>query len=136
MDSEKRKSSTTIDDHVFPLLFEQLNLGDIELKNRIVMGSMHTGLEDADNDSDVGYKKQAAYFAERAKHDVGLIITGGVSPSENSVPMGTQSIPFSTASQIAQHKIITQAVKNAAGDCKICMQLLHAGPLALSLIHI
>jgi 2,4-dienoyl-CoA reductase (NADPH2) len=58
----------------YPHLFEPLNLGFTTLKNRILMGSMHTGLEESKN----GFAKQAAYFAERAKGGVGLIVTGGV----------------------------------------------------------
>ena len=61
----------------YPLLFQPLDLGFTTLKNRILMGSMHTGLEESEN----GFQRQAAYFAERAKGGVGLIVTGGVAPN-------------------------------------------------------
>jgi len=61
----------------YPLLFSPLDLGHVRLKNRAIMGSMHTGLEDIPG----GYERQAAYFAERARGGVGMIITGGISPN-------------------------------------------------------
>ncbi len=104
----------------YPHLFQPLDLGNIQLKNRIVMGSMHTGLEEAKN----GYERMAAYFAERAKGGAGLIITGGVAPNFEgwTSPFGAKL----TSSRVARkHKIVTDAVHKEGG--KICMQILHTG---------
>lgn len=102
-------------------LLQPLDLGFTQLKNRVIMGSMHTGLEEEKN----GFAKLAAFYAERAKGGVGLIITGGISPNfrGNLVPFGSQ---LSFWWQVAKHKQITAAVHQHAG-AKICMQLLHAG---------
>ncbi len=110
----------------FPKLFTPLDLGFMTLKNRILMGSMHTGLEEKGAD---GYKRMAAYFAERAKGGVGLIITGGNSPSKEGI-VGPHEEAFTSEAQIPLHKQVTDAVKAADKDCKICLQILHAGPLA------
>ena len=101
-------------------IFTPLELGFTTLKNRILMGSMHTGLEEEKN----GFKKMAAYYAERAKGGVGLIVTGGVSPNIQgcTVPMAAR---MSTQKHALKHKIITQSVHNNGG--KICMQILHSG---------
>ena len=64
-------------DLAFPLMFQPLDLGFTQLKNRVMMGSMHTGLEEEKN----GFQKLAAFYAERAKGGVGLIVTGGISPN-------------------------------------------------------
>lgn len=84
------------------------------------MGSMHTGLEESKN----GFAKQAAYFAERAKGGVGLIVTGGVAPNRAgwTSPFGSK---LSTHSEAKQHQLITEAVHAEGG--KICMQILHTG---------
>ncbi|WP_423186488.1 FAD-dependent oxidoreductase [Alishewanella sp. d11] len=102
-------------------LLQPLDLGFTQLKNRVIMGSMHTGLEEEKN----GFTKLAAFYAERAKGGVGLIITGGISPNfrGNLVPFGCQ---LSFWWQVAKHKKITAAVHQHAG-AKICLQLLHAG---------
>jgi 2,4-dienoyl-CoA reductase (NADPH2) len=107
----------------YPHLFQPLDLGFTTLKNRILMGSMHTGLEESKN----GFEKQAAYFAERAKGGVGLIVTGGVAPNRAgwTIPFGSK---LSTKSEARQHKIITDAVHAEGG--KICMQILHTGRYA------
>lgn len=104
----------------YPHLFEPLDLGFTTLKNRILMGSMHTGLEESKN----GFAKQAAYFAERAKGGVGLIVTGGVAPNRAgwTSPFGSK---LSTKSEAKQHRLITEAVHAEGG--KICMQILHTG---------
>ncbi|MDP1842970.1 MAG: NADPH-dependent 2,4-dienoyl-CoA reductase [Sediminibacterium sp.] len=104
----------------YPHLFEPLDLGFTTLKNRILMGSMHTGLEESKN----GFAKQAAYFAERAKGGVGLIVTGGVAPNRAgwTSPFGSK---LSTRSEANQHQLITEAVHAEGG--KICMQILHTG---------
>lgn len=84
------------------------------------MGSMHTGLEESEN----GFQRQAAYFAERAKGGVGLIVTGGVAPNRAgwTSPFASK---LSTKSEAREHKIVTDAVHAEGG--KICMQILHAG---------
>jgi 2,4-dienoyl-CoA reductase (NADPH2) len=104
----------------YPLLFQPLDLGFTTLKNRILMGSMHTGLEESEN----GFQRQAAYFAERAKGGVGLIVTGGVAPNRAgwTAPFASK---LSTKKEAREHKTITTAVHAEGG--KICMQILHAG---------
>jgi len=101
-------------------LLQPLDLGFTQLKNRVIMGSMHTGLEEEKQ----GFSKLAAFYAERAKGGVGLIITGGISPNfrGNLVPFGSQ---LSFWWQIGKHKLVTAAVHQH--DAKICLQLLHAG---------
>ncbi len=108
----------------YPHLFSPLDLGFTTIKNRAIMGSMHTGLEEAQN----GFERMAAYFAERARGGVGMIITGGISPNAE----GGHGAKLATAEEAAQHRIITEAVHNADPDVKICMQILHAGPLAFA----
>ncbi|MEP6722390.1 MAG: NADPH-dependent 2,4-dienoyl-CoA reductase, partial [Variovorax sp.] len=108
--------------HSYPLLFAPLDLGFTRLKNRAIMGSMHTGLEEAEN----GFPRLAAYFAERARGGVGMIITGGISPNEE----GGLGAKLQTEDEVQQHRIVTDAVHAAAGDVKICMQILHSGALA------
>jgi len=107
----------------YPHLFAPLDLGFCTLPNRVLMGSMHTGLEDRASD----FPKLAAYFAERARGGVGLIVTGGISPS-----MVGWLKPFSGKLnwpwEIHKHRIVTKAVHEAGG--RICLQLLHAGRYA------
>ena len=104
----------------FPHLLKPLDLGFTTLKNRVLMGSMHTGLEEVKN----GYVRMASYFEARAKGGVGLIVTGGISPNFRG-----WVAPFSsklTSKRIAKkHKLITDAVHKY--DSKICMQILHSG---------
>jgi 2,4-dienoyl-CoA reductase (NADPH2) len=113
----------------YPLLFQPLDLGFTTLKNRILMGSMHTGLEESKN----GFQRQAAYFAERAKGGVGLIVTGGVAPNRAgwTAPFASK---LSNRSEARQHKIITDAVHAEGG--KICMQILHAGRYGYHLLSV
>ncbi|MCH3883254.1 MULTISPECIES: NADPH-dependent 2,4-dienoyl-CoA reductase [Tenacibaculum] len=101
-------------------IFEPLDLGFTTLKNRILMGSMHTGLEEEKN----GLERIAAYYAERAKGGVGLIVTGGIAPNVQGWT-GPFSARMSTKKHARHHKIITDAVHKEGG--KICMQILHAG---------
>ncbi|HFC31024.1 MAG TPA: NADPH-dependent 2,4-dienoyl-CoA reductase, partial [Oceanospirillales bacterium] len=104
----------------YPHLLKPLDLGFTTIKNRSLMGSMHTGLEDRAKN----YQKLATYFAQRATGDVGLIVTGGISPNIRAwtAPMaGFLKYKFQTK----RHKIVTQAVHSEGG--KICMQILHAG---------
>jgi 2,4-dienoyl-CoA reductase (NADPH2) len=108
----------------YPNLFSPLDLGFTQIKNRAIMGSMHTGLEESEN----GFERMAAYFCERARGGVGMIITGGISPNEE----GGVGSKLSTSAEAAQHRIVTEAVHAAAPDVKICMQILHSGPIAYS----
>jgi 2,4-dienoyl-CoA reductase (NADPH2) len=109
----------------FPHLLAPLELGFTTLRNRTLMGSMHTGLEEMPN----GFERMAAFFAERARGGVGLIVTGGVGPNEEgSVRAGAAKL--STPEEAEEHKVVTQAVHDAGG--KICMQILHAGRYAYS----
>ncbi|MDY0779989.1 NADPH-dependent 2,4-dienoyl-CoA reductase [Tenacibaculum sp. IB213877] len=101
-------------------IFEPLDLGFTTLKNRILMGSMHTGLEEEKN----GYDKIATFYAERARGGVGLIVTGGIAPNVQgwTAPFSAR---MSTKKHAQHHKVITEAVHKEGG--KICMQILHAG---------
>ncbi|MCI3135175.1 NADPH-dependent 2,4-dienoyl-CoA reductase [Phenylobacterium aquaticum] len=108
----------------YPHLFSPLDLGFTRLKNRVIMGSMHTGLEDIPN----GYARQAAYFAERARGGVGMIITGGIGPNREA----GGGAKLSTLEEAAQHRTVTETVHAADPDVKICLQILHAGSLARS----
>jgi 2,4-dienoyl-CoA reductase (NADPH2) len=101
-------------------IFEPLDLGFTTLKNRILMGSMHTGLEEEKN----GFEKIAAYYAERAKGGVGLIVSGGIAPNVQGWT-GPFSARMSTKKHAKHHKVITDAVHIEGG--KICMQILHSG---------
>ncbi len=101
-------------------IFEPLDLGFTTLKNRILMGSMHTGLEEEKD----GIDKIAAYYAERAKGGIGLIVTGGIAPNIQGWT-GPFSARMSSKKHAKHHKKITDAVHAEGG--KICMQILHAG---------
>ena len=101
-------------------IFEPLDLGFTTLKNRILMGSMHTGLEEEKD----GIDKIAAYYAERAKGGVGLIVTGGISPNIQGWT-GPFAARMSTKKHAKHHQKITAAVHKEGG--KICMQILHSG---------
>ncbi|MFQ3297461.1 MAG: 2,4-dienoyl-CoA reductase (NADPH2) [Polaribacter sp.] len=101
-------------------IFEPLDLGFTTLKNRILMGSMHTGLEEEKN----GIDRIATYYAERAKGGVGLIVTGGISPNIQGWT-GPFAARMSTAKHAKHHQKITAAVHKEGG--KICMQILHSG---------
>ncbi|KKW75355.1 2,4-dienoyl-CoA reductase [Acinetobacter sp. Ag2] len=101
-------------------ILKPLHLGFTTIKNRVVMGSMHTGLEDRF----YHYPKLAAYFGERAKGGVGLIITGGISPNRQGwlLPAGGT---MNTLGDIAPHRLVTHAVHKHGA--KILMQILHSG---------
>ena len=109
----------------YPHLLQPLDLGFVTLKNRVLMGSMHTGLEERPG----GFERMATYFAERARGGVGLIVTGGIAPNEEgAVYKGAARL--TTQQEAEQHRIVTEAVHAAGG--KICMQILHAGRYAYS----
>ena len=104
----------------YPKLLEPLDLGFTTLKNRVLMGSMHTMLEDIEG----GIPRLAAFYSERAKGQVGLIVTGGVAPSKQglALPVGH---PLDNLEEAEKHKEVTKAVHDEGG--KICMQILHVG---------
>ena len=104
----------------YPKLFEPLNIGFTSLKNRFVMGSMHTGLED----SEKNFSKLAAFYGERAEGGVGLIVTGGFSPNKTGwfLPFSSK---LSSHSEVARHQTLTSRVHAAGG--KMALQILHAG---------
>lgn len=104
----------------YPQLFSPLDLGFTSLKNRVLMGSMHTGLEEEKN----GFERMAEYYRERAAGGVGLIVTGGVAPNRAGW-VAPFSIRLAKKNQVRKHRLITDAVHGAGG--KICMQILHAG---------
>ncbi len=104
----------------YPHLLESLDLGFTTLKNRVLMGSMHVGLEEVEG----GYERMAAFYAERAKGQVGLIVTGGISPNDAGVTFAGGS-KLDSIEEANKHKVITQAVHDAGG--KIAMQILHTG---------
>jgi 2,4-dienoyl-CoA reductase (NADPH2) len=105
---------------LYPHLLQPLNLGFVTLKNRVLMGSMHTGLEEEKD----GFDRMAAYYAARAKGGVGLIVTGGVAPNRAGW-VGPFSLRLAKSSQVKDHFLITDAVHREGG--RICMQILHAG---------
>ena len=109
----------------FPKLLEPLDLGFTQLKNRVLMGSMHTGLEEMKD----GMERMAAFFAERARGGVGLIVTGGFGPSSEAATHPHTNI-ISSDEDALKHKTITDAVH--AEDSKICMQILHTGRYAFN----
>ncbi|MGC3871761.1 FAD-dependent oxidoreductase [Halomonas sp. GXIMD04776] len=109
----------------YPHLFRSLDVGNTTLKNRVLMGSMHTNLEEAPN----GFTRLAAFYGERARAGVGLIVTGGIAPNpEGAVFQGAAKL--TNAQEAAQHHEITAAVH--AEDSRICLQILHAGRYAYS----
>ena len=107
----------------YPHLLRPLDLGFTTLKNRVLMGSMHVGLEEAPN----GFERMAAFYAERAKGGVGLIVTGGIAPNEQGRPM-PGGAAMTTQAEADKHRVVTEAVHAAGG--KICMQILHFGRYA------
>ena len=108
---------------MYDKLLSPLDLGFTTLKNRVLMGSMHTMLEEAKH----GFERAAAYYAERAKGQVGLIVTGGIAPNpEGSVAPGAAKLD--SPKEVEEHRLITEAVHKEGG--KICMQILHTGRYA------
>lgn len=104
----------------YPHLLQPLDLGFTTLKNRVLMGSMHVGLEEVPN----GFERMAAFYAERARGGVALMVTGGIAPNEAGRPM-KGGAKLSTEAEALQHRTVTEAVHAAGG--KIAMQILHFG---------
>lgn len=104
----------------YPTLLSPLSLGFTTLKNRTIMGSMHTGLEEAPN----GYERMAAFYGERAKGGVALIVTGGIAPNEAGRVSKGGSV-MDTEEEAMHHRVVTDAVHKEGG--KIAMQILHTG---------
>ena len=109
----------------FPKLLEPLDLGFTQLKNRVLMGSMHTGLEELEH----GMERMAAFFSERARGGVGLIVTGGFGPSAEAATHHHTNI-IRRDEDAKRHIMITDAVHAEGG--KICMQILHTGRYAFN----
>lgn len=104
----------------YPHLLKPLDLGFMTLPNRVLMGSMHTGLEEHKN----GFERMAAFYAERARGGVGLIVTGGIAPNpEGATHQGSSKL--TTPEEAVAHTVVTQAVHEAGG--RICLQILHTG---------
>ncbi|GAB7033953.1 NADPH-dependent 2,4-dienoyl-CoA reductase [Streptomyces platensis subsp. malvinus] len=107
----------------YPHLMSPLDLGFTTLPNRVLMGSMHIGLEEAEN----GFARMAAFYAERARGGVGLMVTGGIAPNEAGRPY-EGGAKLTTEAEAAQHRTVTEAVHAAGG--RIAMQILHFGRYA------
>lgn len=109
-----------VDNTPFKALFQPLDLGFTQLKNRLLMGSMHTGLEE----DKAGLQRLAAFYRERAQSGVGLIVTGGFAPNRAG-KLAPFSAKLSTNKECLRHEIVTRVVHEAGG--KIALQILHAG---------
>ena len=108
---------------MYEKLLSPLDLGFTTLRNRVLMGSMHTNLEEIPG----GLERAATFYAERARGQVGLIVTGGIAPNVAG-SVGPHAAKMTTQEEADQHKIITDAVHKEGG--KICLQILHAGRYA------
>ncbi|ERS91812.1 NADPH-dependent 2,4-dienoyl-CoA reductase [Halomonas sp. PBN3] len=107
----------------YPHLFQPMTLGHLRLPNRILMGSMHTNLEEAPG----GFARLAAFYAERVREGVGLIVTGGIAPNpEGAVFNGAATLQ--DEAPLADHRRMVEAVHDEGG--RICLQILHAGRYA------
>ncbi|MGW8762539.1 oxidoreductase [Streptomyces sp. NPDC055815] len=107
----------------YPHLLSPLDLGFTTLPNRVIMGSMHVGLEETEH----GFERMAAFYAERARGGVGLIVTGGIAPNEAGRPWDGGA-KLTTPEEVAEHRLITDAVHAEGG--RIAMQILHFGRYA------
>lgn len=107
----------------YPHLMSPLDLGFTTLPNRVLMGSMHIGLEEAEN----GFARMAAFYAARARGGVGLMVTGGIAPNDAGRPY-EGGAKLTTEAEAAQHRTVTDAVHAAGG--RIAMQILHFGRYA------
>ncbi|MFV0436699.1 MAG: FAD-dependent oxidoreductase [Desulfopila sp.] len=109
-----------MNDSRYPHIFRPLDLGFVTLKNRILMGSMHTGLEEEKE----GFAKMAEYYGQRAAGGVALIVTGGIAPNRAGW-LSPFAARLGSASQVARHRLLTDRVHAEGG--RICLQILHAG---------
>ena len=107
----------------YPHLFRPLDVGHLSLPNRVLMGSMHLGLEEAPG----GFERMAAFYAERARGGVALMVTGGIAPNEVGRPMEHGAM-MTSADDVRDHRIVTDAVHAAGG--RIVLQVLHFGRYA------
>jgi len=107
----------------FPHLTKPLDLGFTTLRNRVLMGSMHVGLEEVPG----GFDRMAAFYAERARGEVGLIVTGGIAPNERGRPMKGGAM-LTQEDEAERHRVVTRAVHAEGG--RIAMQILHFGRYA------
>jgi 2,4-dienoyl-CoA reductase (NADPH2) len=112
--------SLVIDNTPFKRLFQPLDLGFTQLKNRIIMGSMHTGLEEAQE----GLQRLAVFYSERARAEVGLIITGGFAPNRAG-RLTPSAAKLTNRKEQNRHRVVTDAVHHE--ESKIVLQILHAG---------
>jgi 2,4-dienoyl-CoA reductase (NADPH2) len=108
----------------YPYLLSPLDLGFSQIKNRVLMGSMHTGLEERPQ----GFERQAVYYKARAEGGVGLIVTGGIGPNPEGAAVQGGAV-LTNDEEVQKHRIVTEAVHTVEG-AKICMQILHAGRYA------
>ncbi|WP_431822027.1 FAD-dependent oxidoreductase [Burkholderia sp. F1] len=107
----------------YPHLTAPLDLGFTSLRNRVLMGSMHVGLEEAPN----GFERMAAFYAERARGEAGLIVTGGIAPNERGRPAPGGAM-LTTEAEAERHRAVTRAVHAEGG--RIALQILHFGRYA------
>jgi len=107
----------------YPTLMQPLDLGFTTLKNRVLMGSMHLGLEEQKG----GFERMAAFYAERARGGVAMIVTGGIGPNPEGA-VHAHAASLTKPEEVAKHQIVTDAVHEASS--KICMQILHTGRYA------
>ncbi|MBP7502844.1 MAG: NADPH-dependent 2,4-dienoyl-CoA reductase, partial [Aquabacterium sp.] len=107
----------------YPHLLQPLDLGFTTLRNRVLMGSMHVGLEEAKD----GFERMAAFYAERARGGVALMVTGGIAPNDDGRPY-PGGARMASEEEAEKHKVVTDAVHAAGG--KIAMQILHFGRYA------
>ncbi|KOR20153.1 FAD-dependent oxidoreductase [Burkholderia cenocepacia] len=107
----------------YPHLTTPLELGFTSLRNRVLMGSMHVGLEEAPN----GFERMAAFYAERARGEAGLIVTGGFAPNERGRPAPGGAM-LTTEAEAERHRVVTRAVQAEGG--RIALQILHFGRYA------
>lgn len=107
----------------YPHLMTPLDLGFTTLPNRVLMGSMHVGLEEAEH----GFERMAAFYAARARGGVGLIVTGGIAPNEEGRPY-EGGAKLTTDAEAERHRVVTEAVHREGG--RIALQILHFGRYA------
>ena len=107
----------------YPHLLAPLDLGFTTLRNRVLMGSMHTGLEEAPD----GFSRLARYYAERARGGVRLMVTGGISPNDEGT-IADRAAKLTSSEEVTSHRLVTEAVHAESG--KIILQILHTGRYA------